>query len=91
MKRSLIPAELKPEAVVAIVDSREQLPLDLSPLQMTVGTLKTGDYSVAGLTAYVALERKSESDFLACVGVERERFERRSCAPAGLPGTGNRG
>jgi DNA excision repair protein ERCC-4 len=71
-----LPAELKPEAVTAIIDNREQLPLDLSPLQTTWGTLATGDYSVAGLEHLVAVERKSLSDLISCVGCERPRFDR---------------
>lgn len=71
-----LPAELKPEEVVAIRDTREQLPLDLSPLQVSTGTLATGDYSIVGLEHYVAIERKSAEDMLACIGRERERFDR---------------
>jgi len=48
MTRSTIPATLKPEAVTAIIDTREQMPLDLSPLQTVTGTLDTGDYSIVG-------------------------------------------
>lgn len=71
-----LPAELKPEMVTAICDTREQHPLCLSPLQTTIGTLATGDYSVVGLEHVVSVERKSLSDFLGCVGTERERFDR---------------
>lgn len=71
-----IPAELPRENVVAIVDTREQWPLDLGPLQSVPGTLTTGDYSVRGLENIVALERKSLEDLIACVGTERERFDR---------------
>ncbi len=71
-----LPAELKPEAILAIIDTREQRPLDLSPLKTTLGTLATGDYSVSGLEHVVAVERKSLPDLVACVGVERERFDR---------------
>jgi ERCC4-type nuclease len=67
---------LKPENVTAIIDSREQLPLDLSPLQTVAGTLTTGDYSVQGLESIVAVERKSLPDLLGCVGQHRERFDR---------------
>jgi DNA excision repair protein ERCC-4 len=74
--RATIPAELRPECVVAIVDTREQYPLDLSPLQTIGGTLATGDYSVQGLETIVAIERKSLQDLLACIGQERERFDR---------------
>jgi ERCC4-type nuclease len=75
MKRP-IPAELNAEQVTAIIDTREQLPLDLSPLQTVAGTLTTGDYSVRGLESIVAVERKSLSDLLGCIGVNRERFDR---------------
>ncbi len=68
--------ELRPEDLTVIVDSREQLPWDLSPMKSAVGTLPTGDYSVLGLEHMIAVERKSRDDFLGCVGVERERFER---------------
>jgi DNA excision repair protein ERCC-4 len=71
-----LPHSPKPEDLVAIVDSREQMPLDLSPLKITVGTLTTGDYSVQGLESIISIERKSLPDFLSCVGRERERFER---------------
>ncbi|OHB70482.1 MAG: hypothetical protein A2V70_06225 [Planctomycetes bacterium RBG_13_63_9] len=71
-----LPAELRPGQVVAVADSREQMPLDLSPLQMVPGTLATGDYSVRGLENIVAVERKGLSDLLGCVGTERARFDR---------------
>ncbi len=69
-------AELRPEDVLAIVDTREQLPWTLAPLRTAGGTLDTGDYSVAGLEHYVAIERKSLTDYLGCIGGGRERFER---------------
>ena len=68
--------ELNPEDCCAIVDSREQLPLDLSPLKAEIGSLATGDYSVKGLEHVVAIERKSAEDMLAGIGRERERFDR---------------
>lgn len=74
--RSSIPAELSPASVVAIIDSREQLPLDLSPLQVVTGTLPTGDYSLRGLESVVAIERKSLPDLLHCIGQGRQRFDR---------------
>ena len=69
-------AKLEPEQVTAVIDTREQTPLDLTPLRMTTGTLTTGDYSVLGLELVVAIERKSLSDLLCCVGRERDRFDR---------------
>lgn len=71
-----LPAELKPDSVTAIVDTREQRPLDLTPLRVQVLTLETGDYSILGLEHVVRLERKSLGDLIACVGRERPRFER---------------
>ena len=70
------PMQLRPEQVTAVVDSREQILLDLSPLRTVEGTLVTGDYSVAGLEGVIAVERKSLGDLLSCVGVERDRFDR---------------
>ena len=75
-RRSIVPAELRPEQVVAIVDTREQLPLDLAPLQTVAGSLPTGDYSVVGLESVVSIERKSLGDLLSCVGQSRERFDK---------------
>lgn len=71
-----LPADLRPESVTAIIDTREQLRLDLSPLRVETGTLATGDYSVRGLEHVVSIERKSAEDMLACIGRERERFDR---------------
>jgi ERCC4-type nuclease len=67
---------LTPEQITAVVDTREQTPLDLAPLATVTGTLATGDYSIRGLEHVVAIERKSLPDLLACVGRERERFDR---------------
>jgi DNA excision repair protein ERCC-4 len=71
-----LPATITPESLVAIVDTREQLPLDLSPLKTQPATLDTGDYSLAGCEHVVRIERKSLDDLLGCVGRERERFDR---------------
>ena len=71
-----LPAEPKPENLTAIIDSREQLPVDLAPMRVERGTLPTGDYSIKGLEQFVAIERKSAEDMLGCVGRDRERFDR---------------
>jgi len=68
--------ELKPEMVVAVIDSREQLPLNLVPLQVEVKCLDTGDYSVRGLESIIAIERKSLGDLLGCIGGDRKRFDK---------------
>ena len=59
VRRRTVPADVSPTDLVAIVDSREQNPLDLQPLRQTIGTLATGDYSLRGLESVIAIERKS--------------------------------
>lgn len=64
-----------------VIDSREQLPFSFeheryAGTTIEAGTLDTGDYSLAGLTDRVAVERKSLSDLVACLGRERDRFIR---------------
>ncbi|MCA9189821.1 MAG: hypothetical protein R3E01_02675 [Pirellulaceae bacterium] len=76
MPRLALPAEPRPDAVTAIVDTREQLPFVLDPLRVERGTLATGDYSVKGLERVIAVERKSLQDLVGCVGRERDRFDR---------------
>ena len=71
MKKTLVPAD-----IVAVVDTREQRPLNLAPLRTISKGLETGDYSVLGLEHEIAIERKSLPDLVACVGRERERFDR---------------
>src|SRR5262249_20917570 len=71
-----LPAAIEPENVTAVIDTREQHPLDLRPLKMIRAGLDTGDYSVQGLQHVIAIERKALPDLLACVGQERERFDR---------------
>jgi ERCC4-type nuclease len=69
-------AEIAPEELTAVVDTRERQPLDLAPLRACYGTLPTGDYSLLGLEHVVAIERKSLPDLLGCVGRQRRRFDR---------------
>lgn len=74
---------------VVIVDSREQKPFEFRNLQCdarqhrrplriatVVGTLKQGDYSLAGYESSVAYERKSHADLVNTIGQNRERFVR---------------
>jgi ERCC4-type nuclease len=84
-KTANMPADLAPEDVTAVIDSREQCPLDLSPLRTTVGTLTTGDYAPLGLESQIIVERKSLDDLVACCGVERARFERELTRMLGYP------
>lgn len=77
---------LRVEDLTFIIDSREQRPLEFSfgdaadtqkKVRTIVQKLDTGDYSVAGLEkSECVIERKSLDDLLACVGRERERFDR---------------
>lgn len=64
-----------------VIDTREQAPFPFSHSGYvgTVtepGALAIGDYSLAGLNDKVAIERKNLPDLVACLGRERERFER---------------
>ena len=63
-----------------LIDTREQLPLAFPGFAAERATLTTGDYSCicegVDLRGVVAIERKSVSDLLGCVGAQRERFER---------------
>lgn len=62
------------DSSLIVVDTRESLPLGF-PGSTSQG-LRTGDYAVKGMEERCAIERKELSDFLACVGRERARFER---------------
>lgn len=61
-----------------ITDTREQRPWTFSglPVEISRGTLPTGDYTVAGLEDHIAIERKSFADFLGSIGIGRDRFKR---------------
>lgn len=43
-------------------------------VQITDACLKTGDYSLVGHENEIAIERKEVSDFLGCLGGDRDRF-----------------
>ena len=65
-----------------VIDSREQHPFPFAGefyqnygVVVEGGPLAIGDYSLAGLTDRVAVERKSLSDLVQCLGRERQRFE----------------
>ena len=71
-----------------IIDTREKAPFDFftqdGDITTERGTLPLGDYSIAGLTDRVAVERKSLSDLVMCLGTERERFQRELMRAAAL-------
>lgn len=70
-----------------IIDTREQRPFAFlgqnGDIETERGTLSLGDYSLAGLTDRVAVERKSLADLVMCLGKERERFQRELMRAAG--------
>lgn len=61
-----------------IRDSREQVPFAFSgfPVEVSVGALEAGDYSLHGFERKVAVERKELGDLVGCLSGERERFQR---------------
>lgn len=72
---------LREAKLVLIADTREQRPYvfdrERHNVEVVVETLKTGDYTARGAEHFIRIERKgSISDLAACVGKERERFER---------------
>jgi ERCC4-type nuclease len=73
-----MPKQLLP---VLVYDTREQDPWfvrDTAPKECYVKRqkLKYGDYSIAGMEADVAIERKSAADACGTLGKGRDRFKR---------------
>jgi DNA excision repair protein ERCC-4 len=69
---------MESSAYFILVDTREQRPLELPNSEPA--TLTTGDYSIRTAEQdyrdRIAVERKSLSDLLGCIGWQRSRFER---------------
>lgn len=59
-----------------LVDTREKIPWKFGGTKVARRTLKTGDYSLFGLTRFIAVERKGFGDFLACLGPKWKKFQR---------------
>jgi DNA excision repair protein ERCC-4 len=64
---------------VVLIDTREPWPHPWTQcweagVQVTRATLETGDVCLSG-NGDVVIERKTASDFIACLGMGRERFE----------------
>ena len=61
-----------------VIDTREQLPYRFAParVEVTRAGLASGDYSLLGFEARVAVERKTVDDFVGSITVGRERFLR---------------
>ncbi len=72
-----VPAQSVREMVgkepLILIDQREQSPLKFKGETERV-LLPCGDYSLRGLSAEVAIERKSLPDLVACCGQDRARF-----------------
>lgn len=67
--------EMVGPAPTILIDQREQTPLRFSSeLKTEVALLPCGDYSLRGLTAEIAIERKSLPDLVHCCGKDRTRF-----------------
>lgn len=64
--------------MLIIVDNREQKLFSFRGYECDIekGSLPTGDYSLAGFTDRIAIERKELSDLIQCLSWERERFSR---------------
>ncbi len=61
--------------MIIVTDTREKRPYQFkTPSQ--VGTLPTGDYSLAGLENHIAVERKTLDDLIGCLCKDRDRFTR---------------
>lgn len=61
---------------IVVADTREKRPWSLDPLPTEPGTLKSGDYALRDFPNEIAIERKELSDFVACCGHGRDRFQR---------------
>jgi ERCC4-type nuclease len=61
-----------------VIDTREQNPLSFNAdrVDVVIDTLHTGDYSLRGHEAEVAVERKSIDDLVNTLTHGRERFQR---------------
>jgi ERCC4-type nuclease len=72
---------MTPDTITLLCDSREPWPHPWqrwlpSHVLLERATLDTGDFALAGLADGAVVERKTVSDFLACMTSNRERFER---------------
>ncbi len=88
--RQTINSKIRPvKFETIIIDTREQKPFAFkdfvsdyaqkyAPIKVIAerGTLKSGDYSLAGYTDQIAIERKSLTDLYGTIGRNRDRFER---------------
>ena len=76
-----MPSKNNIPAFKILIDSRETKPwtfqgIKPNPPAIKVIGLRTGDYSVEGLSDLVTVERKEVGDLFSSVGKNRDRFER---------------
>lgn len=81
-------SDLRIDDFVVCVDQQEKLPWDLvvtekigdeyvtTPLRTQRAYLETGDYTIKGAEDLIAVERKSFSDLIGCIGGGRKRFDK---------------
>ena len=70
-----LPASIEPSQLTVVIDDREEMPVDVSPLASVRSRLDVGDYGLKGVPGIVC-ERKSLGDLVACCAGERQRFQR---------------
>ncbi len=58
-----------------LIDTREQQPYEFK-IPSRPATLETGDYSIAGSSGLMSIERKTVDDLVQCLSYDRERFEK---------------
>ena len=75
----------KSPTFTVLVDTREQTPFRFNGWAVERRGLVTGDYSIDGLSEYVAIERKTIQDLVGCVGSCRDRFKRELHRLQGYP------
>jgi ERCC4-type nuclease len=78
------------DELTILIDTREQRALQFpGDVKTESATLESGDYSARlgdfDLRDLAAIERKSISDLLGCIGGDRDRFERELARLAALP------
>lgn len=69
------PRSFQADATI-LIDSREQRPWCFPGYRTEHAKLSAGDYSLAGFTTSISIERKSSADLFGTVGTGRARFER---------------
>lgn len=64
-----------------LIDTREQYPYQFTDkphfagIQLEAAALQSGDYSLAGLTDRIAIERKELADIVQCLGKDRDIWD----------------